>query len=106
MLLLHNKIMKKVCGCGRSSAVALQDASFSDDPSNNFFVTAEEETASKSLTIVLSNRSKKFHFFYSQGEVKRLLMDLVFPHMTLCTLVTSWFCGNPSTKTLPLNFLV
>jgi hypothetical protein len=32
--------------------------------------------------------------------------DFVFPHMTLCALVTNWFCRNPSTKTLPLKFLV
>ena len=48
----------------------------------------------------------KFHFFYSQGEVKHLPKDFVFPHMTLCTLVTSWFCGNPSKKTLTLKFPV
>ena len=30
----------------------------------------------------------------------------VFPHMTLCTLVMSWFCGNPSTKTIPLKYLI
>jgi hypothetical protein len=38
--------------------------------------------------------------------VKRLPNDSMFPHMTLCTLVTNWFCGNPSTKMLPLKFLV
>ena len=73
---------------------------------NEIIVSAEEETAGKILTIVPSNRSKKFHFFYSKGEVKRLPNDFVFPHMTLCTLVTSWFCGNPSTKTLPFKLLV
>ena len=106
MLSLHNKIMKKVDGCGRSLAIALRDASFSDDHSNEIFVSAEEETAGKSLIIVPSNRSKKFHFFYSKGEVKHLPKYFVFPHMTLCTLVTSWFCGNPSTETLPLTCLV
>jgi hypothetical protein len=25
--------------------------------------------------------------------------------MTLCTLITSWFCGNPSLKTIPFKFL-
>ena len=98
MLSLHNKILKKVDGCGQSTAIALQNASFNDDRLNKNFVSAEEETAGKSLTIVSSNRSKKFHFFYSKGEVKRLAKDFVFPHMTLCTLVTRWFCGNPSTK--------
>jgi hypothetical protein len=40
-------------------------------------------------TIVPTNSSKKFHFFYSQGEVKRFTNDFVFPHMTLCALVTN-----------------
>ncbi len=38
--------------------------------------------------------------------MKRLPNDFVFPHMGLCALVVSWFCGNPSQKTLPLRFLV
>ena len=29
---------------------------------------------------------------------------LVTP-MTLCTLITSWFCGNPSLNTIPFKFL-
>jgi hypothetical protein len=31
--------------------------------------------------------------------------DFKFPHMTLCTLIMSWFCGNPSLKSLPFKFL-
>jgi hypothetical protein len=37
MLLLHKEIVKMVDGCGRSLAIALQDASFSDDPLNEIF---------------------------------------------------------------------
>ncbi len=38
--------------------------------------------------------------------MKRLPNDFVFPHMTLCALVTNWFCGNPCTKAQSLKFLV
>jgi hypothetical protein len=81
--------------------VGIEDGTGFDD----IFLTASEEVTDKSLTIVPSNRSKKFHFFYSKGEVKCLPIDFVFPHMTLCTL-TSWFCGNSSAKTLPLKYLL
>ncbi len=60
----------------------------------------------KPLTIVPSNSSKKFHFFFSKGQVERLPNDFVFPHMGLCALVVHWFCRNLSQKTLPLRFLV
>ncbi len=107
MLLLHNELLKNVDVCVCSSATALRNPPRDDDDCfDENFVNAEEEAAGKSLTIVPTNSDKKFHFFYSQVEVKRLLNDFVFPHMTLCTLVMNWFCGNPSIKTRPLKFLV
>ncbi len=104
MITLHNKLLKKVDVCSRESANAVQNACFAGF--DDILLTASEDMTDKSLTIVPSNRSKKFHFFYMKGEVKRLPNDFVFPHMTLCTLVTSWFCGNPSAKTLLLKYLV
>jgi hypothetical protein len=87
MLLLHNKLLKKVDICVCSLATALQNPCFDDDYLDDFFVNAEEETASKSLvTIVLSNSSKKIYFFYSQGEVKRLPNEFGVPsHDSFCT---------------------
>jgi len=108
MITLHNELLKKVDICSQASANVFQNACFvgvKDGTGFNFiFLTALEEVTDKSLTIVPSNRSKKFHFFYSKGEVKRLPIGFIFPHMTLCTLVTSWFCGNPSAKTLPFKY--
>ncbi len=83
MLLLHNKLLKKLDVCVRSSATALQNPPVDDDHLDEIFVNAEEEIARKSLTIVPTNSSKKFYFFYSQGEVKHLPNDFVFSHMTL-----------------------
>jgi hypothetical protein len=109
MLNLHNELLKKVDACGRDSANAVANAHFAGDGGDtdfgDIFITPSEEEADKALTIVPSNRSKKFTFFYSNGEVNRVPKDFVLPHMTLCTLVISWFCGNPSTKTLPLKYL-
>jgi hypothetical protein len=102
MLLLNNKLLKKLDVCVCSWHPPRDD----DDCFDEIFVNAEEEVAGKLLTIVLTNSDKKFHFFYSQGEVKRLPYDFVFPHMPLCAIVTNWFCRNPSAKTLPLKFLV
>ena len=109
MITLHNELLKKVDACSRESANALQNAHFAGDGDGagfDIFVSPSEEETDKPLTIVPSNRSNKFTFFYSKGEVNRIPHDFVFPHMTLCTLVTSWFCGNPSAKTLPLKYLV
>ena len=66
-------------------------------------ILAETETP---LTIVAPNRSSKFHYFFSRGEMKRLPKNFVFPYMTLCTLVVNWFCGNPSQKSMPLKYIV
>ncbi len=91
MLLLHNELLKKVDVCVCSSAIALQNPPRDDDDCfDEILVNVEEEAAGKSLTIVPTNSDTKFHFFYSQGEVKCLPNDFVFPHMTLCARVT---CG-------------
>jgi hypothetical protein len=101
----YNELLKKVDVCVCSSATALQNPCIDDDRLDEIFVNAKEEAASKSLTIVPTNSSKKVHLFYSQGELNFFPNDFVFPHMTHCALVTNWFCGNPSTKMLPLKFL-
>ena len=108
MLLLHNELMRKVDIFGWTLVNAPSNTRFDDHGGDEILVSGEEEAAGKPLTIVEqlpSNRSKKFHFFYSKGEVKCLPNNFVFSHMTLCTLVMSWFCGNPSIKMLPLKFL-
>jgi hypothetical protein len=105
---MHTKPLKKVDMCLHSLTTALQVPCFDapGDRVNEIFVNEEKESAGKPLTIVPSNSSKKFHFFYSKGQVKCLPNDFVFPHMGLCALVVNWFCWNPSQKTLPLRFLV
>ena len=48
---------------------------------------------------------KGFNSFFSAGNISRVCADFVFPQMTLCTLITSWFCGNKSSKTVPFKLL-
>ncbi len=105
---MHTELLKKVDMCLPSSTTVLRVPYFDapGDCVNEIFVNEEKESAGKPLTIVPSNSSKKFHFFYSKGQVKCLPNDFVFPHMGLCALVVNWFCGNPSQKTLSLRFLV
>jgi hypothetical protein len=95
-----------MCLCSLTTALQVPCFDAPGDCMNEVFVNEEEESAVKPLTIVPSNSSKKFHFFFSKGQVERLPNDFVFPHMGLCALVVNWFCGNPSQKTLPLRFLV
>jgi hypothetical protein len=37
--------------------------------------------------------------------MSRVLADFAFPKMSLMTLITSWFCGNKSMKTVLLKLL-
>ena len=105
---LHNELLKKVDICGRSSATALRNVRVADDNANEFLVGEADEDTPQPLTIVdgSASNSRTFQFFYSgAGEISRLRKIFVFPDMTLCTLITSWFCGNPSLKTIPFKFL-
>jgi len=103
---LHNELLKKVDICGRSSATAVRNARAGDD--EEFLVGEADDDSPRPITIVdgSASTSRRFQFFYSgAGEISRIRNDFVFPHMTLCTLITSWFCGNPSLKTIPFKFL-
>ena len=62
-------------------------------------------TNSSALTIVEPSCGRKFQFFFSAGNLSRVHVDFVFPKMPLHTLITSWFCGNESTKTVPFKML-
>ena len=67
---------------------------------NEIFVNEDEDNVGKPLIIVPASSSKKFHFFYSKGEVKRLPNDFVFPQMTFCSLIVNWFFVETLAKRL------
>ena len=109
---MHTEVMNKVDMCVRTSTTALRDVAPACIDAlvnvNEIFVNDAEDQAETEtpLTIVAPNRRNKFHYFFSKGEMKRLPNNFVFPHMTLCTLVVNWFCGNPSQKSMPLKYIV
>jgi hypothetical protein len=105
---LHNELLKKVDICGRSSSIALWNVQVGNGISDEFLVSGDgEENFSRPLTIVeeSASNSRRFQFFYSVGEIRCLPEDFTFPHTTPCTLITSWFYGNWSLKTLPFKYL-
>jgi hypothetical protein len=109
MTTMHNELLKKVDLCMRNSQKELQVVPLFDSPADfgkEIFVNAEEEAKGKPVTIVPASSEKKFHFFYSNGELRRLPPKFVFPHMGLCSLIVNWFCGNPSQKTMPFKHIV
>jgi hypothetical protein len=64
---MHTELLKKVDMCMHSLTTALHQGPCFNAPGdcvNEIFVNEEEEPARKPLTIVPSNSSKKFHFFY------------------------------------------
>jgi hypothetical protein len=106
----HIEMMRKVEVVGRKSSTAIQagcqDADFSGGD-QVVEVSAESVstiTASSAHTLI-DERGKRFQIFFSAGAISRVRPDFVFPKMTLCTLITSWFCGNQSLRTVPFKLL-
>ena len=102
---LHVELMRKVEVVGRKSSTAIQagygDADFSGGDQFDVLMPA----ATSAHTLVDPGSGKRFQIFYSAGIISRVRADFVFPKMTLCTLITCWFCGNESAKTVPFKLL-
>jgi hypothetical protein len=106
----HIKMMRKVEVVERKSSTAIQagceDADFSsghevvEGPADSISTI----TASSAHTLVDSS-GKRFQIFFSGGVISRVRPDFVSPKMTLCTLITCWFCGNESAKTVLFKLL-
>ncbi len=47
----------------------------------------------------------QYQYFVSAGGLQRLPEDFLFPRMMLVTLMTSWFSGNESMRTMLYKFL-
>jgi hypothetical protein len=104
--------MRKVEVVGLKSSTAIQagyaDVEYSAREGNVDGSTAKSAstiTASSAHTVVDPGSGKRFQFFFSGGNISRVRADFVFPKMMLCTLITCWFCGNESSKTVPFKLL-
>lgn len=103
----HNEVLKRIqhVGCSGSGFAAS-----SAGTSNFIQISSANEVGLEytniSTTMVMVKRDEKItNTFYSSGEaVLHLLERFVLPAMLATLLVTSWFCGNQSTGTNPLNF--
>jgi hypothetical protein len=62
--------------------------------------------ASTSITFADKGSGKKYQYIYSSGAMSRVPVDFVFPKMSLMTLITSWFYGNKSMKTVSFKLLM
>jgi hypothetical protein len=68
-------------------------------------VSSLSDSSGAAITLVEQDSGKKYQFFYSPAAISRVPDDFVFPKMSLMTLITSWFCGNESMKTIPFKLL-
>ncbi len=105
----HQEMIRRVEVVGRKSSASLQGGDVGRHNAEVMVGGVSDSvstiTNSSALTIVEPSCGRKFQFFFSAGNLSRVPVDFVFPKMTLCTLITSWFCGNESTKTVPFKML-
>ena len=106
---MHSAIMEKMEECGQNSATNLRRARFDDDDNDIQLGDEEGGDAADDAPFTIVHRSekrRKFQFFFQpDGGIKRLPKGFVFPKMTFCQLITSWFCGNQGQKTIPFKLL-
>ena len=106
---LHSELLRRVEVVGRRSATVLQaggnDAGHEVTVGGSDSVSSLSVDASASVTLVEQGSGKKYQYFYSAGAMSRVPANFVFPKMSLMTLITSWFCGNESMKTVPFKLL-
>jgi len=107
----HVEMMRKVEIVGHKSSTAIQagcrDADFSggDQVVEGSADTSVSTITASSAHTLVDPSGKRFQIFFSAGTISRVRPDFVFPKMTLCTLITSWFCGNESARTMPFRLL-
>jgi hypothetical protein len=111
---LHSDLMKKIKLVGHKASTALQaghegDFEFGFGGDAALVMAGGNDSVSTltnlSLTVVEPSCGRCFQFFYTGGTLSRVHADFIFPKMTLCTLITAWYCGNESTKTAPFKLL-
>jgi hypothetical protein len=105
---LHGKLLRRVEVVSRRAATALQagnDSSLEVTVGGLANVLSSSDSSGAAITLVEQDSGKKYQLFYSPGAISRVPADFVFPKMSLMTLITSWFCGNESMKTIPFKLL-
>ena len=107
----HDEMLKRMDRVSQRGYAALRrESSNGADDGASFQVSSganENISIATNTSITMVERDeRRFQFFYTAGgTVSRLPHGFVFPKMTLATLLTSWFCGNQSTRTIPFKLL-
>ncbi len=70
-------------------------------------VEEDEPSQGDTSPVTLLDRATghRYQYFISAGGIQRLPEDFVFPKMSLVTLITSWFSGNESMRTVLYKLL-
>ncbi len=105
---LHGELLQRVEVVSRRSATALQarnDSSSEVTVGGSASVLSLSDSSGAAITLFEQDSGKKYQFFYSPGAISPVPADFVFLKMSLMTLITSWFCGNESMKTIPFKLL-
>ena len=84
-----------------SSSFALQ-APYVEQPEVAVGGVEEDEP---SVTLLDQATGHRYQDFISAGGIQRLPDNFVFPKMSLVTLITSWFSGNESMRTVRYKLL-
>jgi hypothetical protein len=105
---LHRELLRWVEVVTRRAATTLQaccnEASGEITVGGSTSVPSLSDSAGGAITL-FEHSGKKYQFFYSLGAMSRVPADFGFLKMSLMTLITSWFCGNESMKTVPFKLL-
>jgi len=105
---MHNDMTTRFDNFGRNAANIVRECSGVDDVVLQHTIGGGNSTAAESTVTMMDQNggAHKFQVFYGKdGIISRLPSNFVFPDMTLCTLITFWFCGNPRMKIVPLKMI-
>jgi hypothetical protein len=106
----HDEVLRRMERVGHSGYAALGQLESSAGANDAIQVSRgdndEVSAVNNTLITMVERDERRFQIFYSAGgAVKRVPDGFVFPKMTLATLLTSWFSGNQSTRTIPYKLL-
>ena len=105
---MHKDMTSRFDNFGQNAANMVRECSGVDDVILQQMSggAGDTEEAESTITMVGQSGTHKFQVFFGKdGVISRVPADFVFPEMTLCTLITFWFCGNPRKKIVPLRMI-
>jgi hypothetical protein len=102
---MHTDIVSRFDAFGQNAANVVRECSGVDGVMQQ---VGGNNTMSAESTVMMvgQNGTHKFQIFYGKnGMMSRVPANFAFPEMTLCTLITFWYCGNRSKNMVPLKMI-